>query len=740
MARRKETIWQADFGMGAVRPEAVEREEFFSRSVKEALNTVSLSTGQIEARAGTIYERTSTAKRGYDIDLGGGRIYHLLILPTGYEIYDVDMVLADSDAGIDWTDMPDKFGSASFATMEFWVVPDPDTSSILIGSQFFPIQVLSVDSAGAWSFAPFAYEESIGGAIALPFYPYFRGVLLTPSGRSGTITLTASQSIWTDDHEGIYVRYVGRLVQLTTRVSATVMNATVIEQLPPTYDIELVSIANYQVGDVVEDSALGGRAYVTGAVFGSDPVIRVVATDLWDGFVVGSKLIGPTASQDIVVIDAAPSAQGSTPLWDMQMFQPANGYPGWGARHKGRLYLCDVPTLPQAFAASQPGIINNFQAGPDDGDAFVETIGSDSGGSLRYIISTGGDLLFFTTRGAYYQFTRDGAPITPLTIAPVSFSRFGCADIPPAVVDDGVVFVESTRTQIIAAVLTGDVYKSWAARSVSKYHNHLIGTPVYLGATATNSGRPEQFVYVVRDDGTVAVCQWDVDENNLSWRPWDTRGQFVAIYEAAGNVYALVDRVIDGASVRFLERFKEGAYLDAMAALSVSAGSPLGATGEAYFGGTTAAATHLEGAAASVYFEGWDFGDLVIDASGRALDAAGNQISYGTDYAGLVQVGLGFTSRIVPWSRRSSRTQYATRDVKRLIEVLVTVQDTGLMKVNGDEFNGYFAGEDTDQPPPLRTREVRYVVSGGRSFEEIPIVKDRPGPFRLLKLGYRVTV
>jgi hypothetical protein len=740
MARRKETIWQADFGMGSVRPEAVERVEIVERSVKDALNTVSLSTGQIEARPGTVYERTTTAKRGFDIDLGGGRLYHLLILPVGFQIFNASMVLIASDTETDWTDLEGGYGSPSFATMQFWVVPDPDTSSIIIGSQFFPMQVLAVDGAGAWTIAPFAYDTAFNGRVAVPFYPFHPQTSIAPSGYTGSITLTASGGdlAWTDAHEGVYVRYNGRLIQLGTRVSDTVINATVIETLPTAYDVEVTDVDGFTRGDIVEDQTLGGQGIIiTVDILGNGFVLQGLTN--WAEFAVTNQIVGPGASSDIVTLTAR-SAPAPLPFWDMQMFQPVHGYPGWGARHKGRLYLCDGPTLPQAFAASQPGIINNFEAGPDDGDAFVETIGSDRGGSLRYIISTGGDLLFFTTRAAYYQFTRDGAPITPLTIAPVPFSQYGCADIPPAVVDDGVVFVDSTRSQIFAAVLTGDVYKSWRARSVTEFHNHLVGTPVYLGATQGNSQRPEQFIYAVRDDGKVAVCQWNIDESNLSWRLWETAGSFTAIYEAVGNVYALVDRTIDGAAVRFLERFNASAYLDAMSALSVSAAAPLGATGVPYFGGLTAAATHLEGATVPVYFEGWDYGDLVIDATGRALDALGAQVSYGTAYAGLVQVGLGFTSRIVPWSRRSSRTQYATRDVKRLIEVLVTVQDTGLMKINGDEFNSYFAGENTDQPPPLRAREVRYVVSGGRSFEEIPIVKDRPGPFRLLKLGYRVTV
>jgi hypothetical protein len=736
MARQKETIWQRDFGLGAVRPEAVERDDtaLVDQSTKEALNTITLTTGQIQQRPGSVHQGTTAASDHFEVDLGSGRQFTLYLTPTGYEIYDTSGALEDSDTATDWTAMPGQYGSVVFSDIQFWVVADPETSSILIGSRHFPIQALTVSDTGVWSFGAAAYEESLAGAINQPYYNYYPGVTIQPSARTGTITLTADPGIWTDDHEGLYIRYVNQTVLLGTRVSATVINATVIEELPPTFDLTVGSVSGYKVGDAVEHSVLGGTGIVT-AIAGS--VVTALVVSGFDGFTNSGKLVAPNAAQTITAKSDS-SALGATFLWDIQMLSRVHGYAGWAARHKSRMYLCDFPSAPQAYAVSDAGFILAFALGPNDADGFIETIGIDRGGSLKFILSAE-DLLFLTTRGLFYQSSRDGSPITPLTIGPSRFSSIGVSDVRPVSVDDGAIFIDSAGQQVWAAVLTGDVYKSWRAQMITKFHSHLVSSPVYIGATTAGSENPEQFIYVINGDGGAAVCQWDRDEGKISWRPWVTDGSYVAMNQIFGKTELIVDRVIDGVSTRFRERLFNEAYLDCMAGVEVSSSFLQGQAGQSYFGGTTAFATHLEGETASVYFEGWDYGDLVINADGKPLDFDGNVFDY-VDYDGIAQVGLNFRVRVKPWARRSVNTQRGTREIKRLIEMYVTVRSSGPIEIGGAEFGDYKIGEDLLLPPPLRDQQYRIGFAGGDSFGSEAIERVRPGPVQLLKLGYRVVI
>lgn len=737
MARRKELIWQTDFSIGAPRPESEERDDLqlIESSTKEAKNTIVLTTGQIEVRPGTLYLSATTAAKGVEVDLGAGRVYDLHITPTGYVLYAPDGTVADSETGFDWTTISGKFGSYTFSDIRFWVLSDPEGSAIIIGSRYFPRQVITLSAAGVWAFGPLSFSQGLAGTILQPYWRYHENVTVQPSARTGSITVTASAGIWTDAHDGIAIRYVDREIILGTRVSATVMNATVTEELPPTYNIVVGSASGYQKGDAVEHSILGGQGIITNI---SGTTITVLATSAYDGFdaVSSPRLVAPNASR--VISSVTTIAPAASYLWDMQMESAVHGYAGYGARHKGRAYLCDFPGAPTAFAASAAGAVTDFGMGENDGDGFVEAIGSDFGGSLKYIISAE-DLIFLTTRGLYYQQTRDGSAVTPQNIGPISFSRTGCADVEPVVVDDGCVFVDAVGEQIYAATLAGDVYRSWRAQPLAKYHSHHVRRPAHLGATTFGSEKPEQYVYVTNGDGTAAICQWDRDNNTLSWCPWETDGAFSAIYQCFGRTHAVVNRTIIGAAITFRERFATGIFMDCVAAIWIDSANLQGQAGVAFEHGNTAFATHLDGHSAAIYFEGWDMGDRNINAAGKALDDDGNLLNY-PNYSGVSQVGLPFDVEVVPWDRRSVRTQNGTREIKRKIELYVSVHESGPYVVAGRNYGGYRAGEDLTMPPPFRSEQIRVDLTGGQFYERVPIRKDRPGPLRITKLGYKVVI
>ena len=728
MARRKETISQVDFGYGATRPESVEREDtpLVLEGLKEALNTVGLTTGSLEGRPGLLHIGDTPSEQGIEVDLGQGRVFDIHVEVDGVAIYGSDGNLDTRFATVTWDSLTAKYGTDTFDARDFWIVSDPDTSSILIGAQPYPTHALSLTD-GVWSFGLLNYYTGLNGAIGHPYWPYYPEISITPSARTGAITVTASASLWTTAFEGLRIRYGDKEILLDTFTSTTVMQATVIEELPPTFDFTVASASGYQVGDAVEHETLGGQGIITDI---SGTTVTVRATTLWDGFAASNKLIAPNAKQTISAQVAA--SPGATFLWDIQAASPVHGYPGWGTRHKGRVYLNQYPKAPNAFAVSVAGRVDDFTQGVKDGDGFMETIGSNSGGDLLYIISAE-DLLFFTTRGLYYQPTRGGEDVTPSSIGPISFSQIGCSRVTPVTMDDGAIFVDSVGEQVHAAVLAGDYYKSWATENISQYHNHLISSPVFLGATKYGSDRPENFVFVVNSDGTAAVCQWDRAQNKIGWRPWETSGTFLSIYQAFGSVWAIVDRSIDAFLGRFRERFQEGVYLDCTSGLGIDGNDGTTSTGAAYFDTLTKAPAHLIGTTPAAYLDGWDFGDL-------ALDGSGDPIYTFPSYAGVSQIGIPFSIRVTPWPRRSVNTQRGTRDVKRMLKAFITVQNTLAFEYENYKFGGYRVADDLSVPPVLRSEEFSAITGGRQAFDERPITVDRPGPFLVLKIRYRVTI
>ena len=70
------------------------------------------------------------------------------------------------------------------------------------------------------------------------------------------------------------------------------------------------------------------------------------------------------------------------------------------------------------------------------------------------------------------------------------------------------------------------------------------------------------------------------------------------------------------------------------------------------------------------------------------------------------------------------------------------MKDTLAFKVrcNGKEreLGGFSFGDAQDTAPPRDTKVYRVPVFGRRDHPELAIIKDRPGPFKVLAIGQKV--
>lgn len=106
--------------------------------------------------------------------------------------------------------------------------------TLLLTHPDVPSKKLTRNGDGSWSLTDFEFFEDEG----VRYQPYFKfagsDVTLTPSGTSGSITLTASADVFAEGHEGTRLRVGGKEVQVTDFDSATVVTVTTIEDLAST--------------------------------------------------------------------------------------------------------------------------------------------------------------------------------------------------------------------------------------------------------------------------------------------------------------------------------------------------------------------------------------------------------------------------------------------------------------------------------------------------------------------------
>lgn len=98
-----------------------------------------------------------------------------------------------------------------------------------------PPKRLTRNPGGIWLLEDWEYIADENGAL---FQPYFKfaaaSISLTPSGTSGTITLTASGDVFTPNHENTRVKFRGVEATITDYDSPTVVTASLNQDLPDT--------------------------------------------------------------------------------------------------------------------------------------------------------------------------------------------------------------------------------------------------------------------------------------------------------------------------------------------------------------------------------------------------------------------------------------------------------------------------------------------------------------------------
>ena len=701
MARAKGIVRQNDFSFMELREDFLDGDDLDARrkSLRLARNVRALASRAAEVRPGLVYAREIVdAEIIKEIRPADGLAFILLIGAARLTVLAPDMSEVHLETSVPWPD-------ANVCVLTF-------RERTVIGHESAGIFVLEYDG-GAWSLDPFNFDLGPGGELTQPYWVFRKGVSINPSDVSGTVTVTASEAIFTPDYVGQRIRYAQREITITVFNSPTVVTGVVVATLPPTYRVEVSNTGRFLAGQGVVGSETGFEGIITRK---TSSYLYVVPQNQYDGPDPTEKIVSPTASS--AILSLASVNPESTTFWDEPAMSPARGYPRSASAVSGRLLFCDFPQAPDLVALSSARSQTDFASGARDDDAIVRQVGDDSP-RFRHAINAG-DLVLLSDRGCYYIPARDSGLLTPATFNPVLFDRRACSEVRPVLVDDGVVFVDSTKKTLAYAVLAGDVNKRWRVRDMTTYHHQTINDPVGLCGPDANFRTAEKYLFVVNGDGTLAAVSWreELASETVGFCPWDTEGAFLSAAPALDAYHALVRRTVAGADRVFLERFDDAAWLDC----AVLGDLP-----------TPPAAAHLAGHTTALMHE--------TDYAGSAVLGAGGEIeTHQTE--GAWQVGLRYTARLKPWPAEIVSSPRHGELPARVISLIVSLQNSTTfgVTVNGRtrRLGGYRFGDDLSKPVPLRTEKYQIPVLGNRDHPDLEVFKDEPGPFRVLSLDQKV--
>lgn len=262
--------------------------------------------------------------------------------------------------------------------------------------------------------------------------------------------------------------------------------------------------------------------------------------------------------------------------WAFGSFSQVQGYAATVVYYNDRLVLGGTLLQPQTLFTSKTANYLDFgsstpQVADDD---ITVTLNARQQNPIVDLIAQA-DLLIGTASAiTRLSHSASSGSITPSDVAALPQNFYGQQAVPSVQTGDTTIFVQWGGRKIRDLIYTfqTDKYQgtelTFWARQMFPY-----GTTCVRVAFAPE---PYGLVFCVRSDGVMCVCAYLPEQQITAWSRYTTAGFFedVCVLPENGtfSVYVIVRRFINGATVRYIERFKPREYLTPYDAFFVDSG------------------------------------------------------------------------------------------------------------------------------------------------------------------------
>jgi hypothetical protein len=459
---------------------------------------------------------------------------------------------------------------------------------------------------------------------------------LYASAQTGSVTITASASLFTAADIGRYIRFR--------------------EVLEIEHD-EWAASTSYANNVTVR---YNGHVYkqVTGSTqtSGNTPPVHLEGTETYGaidwayqhddtGYVeitgyTSATVVTATVKADAIGIATLPDhvvgSANATKKWSLGAFGGDQGYPKAVGFYEQRLYFAGTTGQPQTVFGSVSADFENHTPGTNDDDAVNLTIASDKVNVIRHLLPAR-FLQILTTSAEFTLSGGTGAtPVTPTNVNVLRETTFGCSEVRPLRAGNSTILIQKGQEKVKEITFDLDT-------------DGLLGIDLTILADHIPRGgltdmvwqqEPELIVWFVHSDGRLVGLTYDRANAAIGWHDHDIGGSGVvesitAIPSGAEDqVYVAVKRTIDGATVRHIEYLKpiefgddvgDAFYLDSGLTYDGSATT------------TISSLNHLEGETVSILADGATHADKAVTDGKVTLDREASKVHIGYGYTSTVE-------------------------------------------------------------------------------------------------------
>jgi len=417
-----------------------------------------------------------------------------------------------------------------------------------------------------------------------------------------------------------------------------------------------------------------------------------------------------------------------TTNWALGAWGTTPGWPSSVTFHQGRLVFAGTTSEPSKVWMSVSDDYPNFD--PGEGDEDADAIGltpiASEVNNVMWMASKGN--LLIGTAGDEWVF--DGANITP-TNPPHARreTNFGSAKWQAVIANGYVVFVQDGE-KIVRQVQYDYDSDTYFAIDLTAMSDHITGDGIsYLAYLKS----PWSTIWTCRDDGELIGLTYVPEHKVFAWHRHDLGGDVESVACIPGEIWVVVKRTINSATVRYIERIlpwdgtlNNSVFMDCAAEYSGTATATI--TGLSY----------LEGETVGVISNGKYVGTKVVSSGSITLDAT-------TTHA---WVGLPYTSTLktinIEHANPPGTSQGAKRRIVHAIARLVNTVGgkVGFNASDADDIEYDDEGNPNVSTPELFTGDTNPVLittSSGRP-QYLTLVQDEPYPFSVSAIVLRMEV
>ena len=525
---------------------------------------------------------------------------------------------------------------------------------------------------------------------------------LLASGRTGSVTITASASVFVSTDVGRLVQLHEGFAKITGFTSATSVTATVQDnaegraELTPSYTATTISAhegdpsaTGLEHNDRYQDTAgqfveqgfkVGQKVVVTGftsAANNETSAIIVRATDDTMLLAPSSDLVDEAAGDSVTI---AGKLEASTE-WALGAFSTATGFPAAVTFYEQRLVFASTTSQPQTLFFSVGGSFEDFAAGTDGDDALTYTLGSNQVNIIRYL-QAGRVLLVGTSGGEFVVTSSEDAPLSPTNAVVKRQATYGSADIQPVQVANVTLFVQRAKRKLRELVFDLNT-DSYQAPDMTLLAEHITESGI---KEMSLQQEPDNVVWCVLENGKFVGMTYRREENVVAWHEHllggafgtDAFGHAESVATIPGDLneddtYLVVKRTVGGATKRFIEYFKTFDFgEDVEDAFFVDSGATYSGSAATNITGLD----HLEGQTVSILANGAVHPDKVVSSGAVTLDFSVTK----------AHIGLNFTSTLQTMRIDAGGTEgTAQGKTKRIHEVVLRLFRTVGVLVGSSE-------------------------------------------------------